>query len=300
MRRVSVATVLLGSALLVGAAPVSAQGPAFGPELLPMLRRVAELMPGERAVSVRFVSLLPGRGPRGAMVEGAPAADTVVAGYPVYQLRFRKDWIMVDAGVDSLFVRPGLTFSRPDYDAVQRGLRGARLLLLTHEHPDHVAALFRSPSLSEVQQHTLLTRAQVRSLVEHPLDRKLGLDSAPAANYLVVDYQGWMPIAPGVVLLQAPGHSAGTQLVYVRLASGKEILIAGDVAWHTSGITEAHQKPERISKAIGEDREAIAAQLKWLKEVSDAGVAVVVYHDQAAHDSLVARGILKQGFDLRP
>jgi hypothetical protein len=79
------AAALVAFALFAAAAAASAQAPAFGPELPPLLRRAADLIPGDAPTAVRVVSLLPGRGPLSAMVEGASPRDSVLVGYPVYQ-----------------------------------------------------------------------------------------------------------------------------------------------------------------------------------------------------------------------
>jgi hypothetical protein len=195
------------------------------------------------------------------MVEGGPA-ELADAADPVFQIRFPRGWIAVDAAMDA-------------------------------------AGVIRSPYLATVQEHTLLTRAQVHSLMTAPNDPLIRLDSATASRYLVLDYDPILPIAPGVVLIKAPGHTPGSQMVYVRLASGSEVVLAGDVAWHSSGITMLRQKPDSVARRLGvvEDRAPIAAELRWLKELTTSGVTVIVAHDRAMIDALVLRGVLKQSFD---
>ncbi len=293
-----VASVLVSVALLTAASGVLAQAPVYGPDLLPELRRAASLIPGSRPASVHVITLAPGRGPLSQMVQGG-GSDSITAGYPAFQVRFPQGWIVIDPTVDRQWVKNRPSFSQAAFDSLQRALVGANLVLLTHEHPDHLAALLHSPFLAQVRPHTLLTRAQVRSLIEHPFEQDLKLDSAEAAKYLVVDYEPLMPIAPGVVLLKAPGHTPGSQMVYVHLATGPELVISGDVAWAMAGITSDRQKPAAVIEKLGEDTVAIAPQLKWLRDVSNAGVAVVVSHDDSSIQELVRRGVLKRGFDLR-
>jgi glyoxylase-like metal-dependent hydrolase (beta-lactamase superfamily II) len=143
----------------------------------------------------------------------------------------------------------------------------------------------------------MLTRPQMRVLLDKPNDPRIKLDSAAASRYLVVDYDPIMPIAPGVVLIKAAGHTSGSQMVYVRLASGRELVLAGDVVWHHAAIASQTLKPESSTKGFGgEDRAAIAQQLEWLKELPPA-ITVIPAHDQALIDGLVARGVLREGFD---
>jgi hypothetical protein len=65
----------------------------------------------------------------------------------------------------------------------------------------------------------MLTRQPVESLVRTPkLISKL--DSAKTNRYIVVDYDGVLPIAPGVVQIRGPRAQAGSQVIYVKLAPG--------------------------------------------------------------------------------
>ncbi len=169
-------------------------------------------------------------------------------------------------------------------------LRGANLIVVTHEHYDHVATVVQSAVADEMAAHTMLTRQQVESLVRTPkLISKL--DSAKVNRYIVVDYEGVLPIAPSVVLIKAPGHTPGSQVIYVTLASEKEVILAGDVAWHHFGIETETQKPD----SIREDRGAIAGELRWLHAADKAGVAVIVSHDGDQLAMLAKSDLLHQG-----
>ena len=291
----------LGLALVAGqlcvAIQAAAQDAAYSPTFLATVRRAADVIPGERPMSVGVLSPDEFMVSVAYMVEGGPSTE-VRAGHPAFQIRFPRGWIMVDAAIDREIAADNKTFSDERYRSIHQALRDARLAVVTHEHQDHVAGLLRSPFLAEVQRHALLTRAQMRVLLDKPNHPRIKLDSAAASRYLVVDYDPIMPIARGVVLIKAAGHTPGSQMVYVRLASGRELVLVGDVAWHISGILTQRQKPEESTKGFGgEDRTAIAQQLRWLKDVS-SDVTAVPSHDQAFIDQLVARGVMRQGFDL--
>jgi glyoxylase-like metal-dependent hydrolase (beta-lactamase superfamily II) len=271
---------------------------SYSAPLLSDVRRAAAVIPGDAPTAIHVVPLNPFRFPLAAMVEGG-SAELADASNPVFQIRFPRGWIAVDAAMDRALVPESKTFSDEQYASIQAMLRDARLVVVTHEHDDHVAGVIRSPFLAAVQQHTLLTRTQLRSLTTSPNDPRIKLDSAAASRYLVLDYDPILPIAPGVVLIKAPGHTPGSQMVYVRLTSGSEVVLAGDVAWHSSGIAMQRQKPDSSTRSFGgEDRAAIATELRWLKDAMAAGVTVIVAHDQVNIASLVARGVLKQGFDV--
>ena len=128
---------------------------------------------------------------------------------------------------------------------------------------------------------------------------EVGLTAEQAGKFLTVSYDRIFPLAPGVVLIKAPGHLPGGQMVYVRSENGQEVLLTGDVVWQKVGIDRGLQKPEQISAQMGEDREAIAQQIEWLRAVESEGIAVVVFHDLALIDQQIAEGILGDGVEFR-
>jgi glyoxylase-like metal-dependent hydrolase (beta-lactamase superfamily II) len=282
--------------LLCAGAQAGAQDVPYSTAFLATVRRAAEVVPGERATSVGVLTPHLFTVPTAVLVEGG-SQNGVQIGQPAFQLRFPRGWIMVDASFDRKAANDE-AFSDERYRRIHEALRDARLIVVTHEHDDHAAGVVRSPFLADVQRHTVLTRAQMRALRDEKSDSSMRLDSAAASRYLVVDYDPIMPIAPGVVLIKAAGHTPGSQMVYVRLASGQELVLAGDVAWQSSAIASQKQKPEETTKSFGgEDRAAIAQQLRWLKELPPE-ITVIVAHDQPFIDRLVARGVLREGFEL--
>jgi glyoxylase-like metal-dependent hydrolase (beta-lactamase superfamily II) len=214
---------------------------------------------------------------------------------------------MVDAGVDrEVETDTTVTIDEDRYQRVQQAVRGANLIVVTHEHHDHIAGVIHTPARDIVAPKTILTRAQVNTLLR-PLPPKPTLGSTPlihltprdAARYLVIDYEQLYPVAPGVVLLKAPGHTPGSQMVYVHLASGQEVLLIGDIAWFMAGIERRLQKPRGISRVMGEDRAALQDQQNWLSGLTRReNVVVVNCHDAAWLRSLVGRGVLKDGLEL--
>ena len=298
MRFIYRVAVVLG-ALLSFPAVLRAQSPFDSTGLLAAIRRAALLAPGDLATRINFVSPHSGiRIARSYAVEGEPR-DSFTVVYPVFQIRFPRGWIIAESALDRAFFPDSKDFSDAKYDSIQQAMHGARLVVVTHEHHDHVAGVVRSPFFSEIQQHTLLDKAQLRGLLEQPNDPRIRIDSTRASHFIVVDYSPLMPIAPGVVLIKAPGHTPGSQMVYVRLVSGAEYILAGDVAWHMSGITDHQQKPEASTRDFGgEDRVAIAKELDWLRGAAASGVIVTVSHDGEWINALAQRGLLHRGFDL--
>lgn len=288
---------VLATVASVLAGPMAqAQGARFDDALLPAIREAAAALPGAAPDAIGVVLLHTFRNPVAGMAEGA-GPDTATVPYPVFQIRRGDEWIMVDAGMDPRWLGASPTFSFEDYSAIQRGLRGAAVNVLTHEHSDHALGVFRGPYVEEIQRRTQLTTAQRRWMLEHPNDTTLKLNPAHADRFRIRDYDAILALAPGVVLIGAPGHTGGSQLVYVRLRSGAEVILVGDVAWHSENITRVAHKPEAAARSFGgEDRAALEPQLRWLRSVRDAGVGLAVSHDLASLDALVARGSLSRGF----
>jgi glyoxylase-like metal-dependent hydrolase (beta-lactamase superfamily II) len=280
------------------AVPLAGQTNPYNESLVAQIRALASAVPGEPPTALRFITYADWRGPAAYALERAPA-ESVDVTFPVFQIRYRQGWIVIDTGSDREVAGPGVTYSQERYSQVQQALRLSRLILVTHEHHDHVARVIRSPFLSEVVPKTLLNRAQVRTLLERPNVPAIRLDSIRATSYLTVDYDLLLPVAPGVVLIKAPGHTPGSQMVYARLSSGREIILAGDIAWLMRGIQDPQQKPDSTSRTLGEDRTAIQRQLEWLRTLAASSEIVVLPgHDRAWLEMWRHRGVLKEGLDL--
>lgn len=279
-------------------ASLSGQATPYTESVIPRLRALATAVPGELPTALHFVTYADWHGPASYALERAPA-ESVDVTFPVFQVRYRRGWIVVDAGSDREVAGPEITYSQERYDQVQQALRRARLILVTHEHHDHVSGVIRSPYLPEVASKTLLNRAQLRTLMERPNVPAIRLDSASAAAYLTVDFDFLLPVAPGVVLIKASGHTPGSQMIYIRLGTGEEVILTGDIAWLMRGIQDLQQKPEATSRDLGEDRAAIEQQLHWLNGLAATSkIAVLPCHDRSWLDTWRKRGVLKEGLDL--
>ena len=282
---------------------LAAQTNPFTDSLLEQVRALARATPGERPRSLHVMKIVESAGPLSNYVTGADSVR-VPSCFSVFQIRYADRWIVVDAGLDSQAIneyytrRP--TFHQDRYDRLETALRDAEHVVLTHEHLDHAVGVERGPYFRTVAAKTLLTAEQLRTLLDPParVDVRLSRDSAAA--FPVLSYDLLFPLAPGVVLIKAPGHTAGSQYVYVQLAGGREILILADLAWQHEGLETGRQRLETTSRALAEDRDALQLQLEWARKIWQEGqVAIVLSHDSRLLDSLVSRGVLVNDFDLR-
>ena len=114
-----------------------------------------------------------------------------------------------------------------------------------------------------------------------------------ARSYIVIDYQSYLPVAPGMTLIKAPGHTPGHQMVYVRLASEREYLFIGDVGWTLDNVTQLKLRPDATMRRIGESAPALMFELTWIKEVMDQeGLIVIPSHDDVLLTDLTAKGLI--------
>jgi glyoxylase-like metal-dependent hydrolase (beta-lactamase superfamily II) len=301
---IRLATVLLAVATYAYPSRVFAQANPYSAALLARIRTAARAIPGPRPRELRYIAIGEAHPPLSFLLAGADT-QRVTSIIPAFQIRFADRWIMVDAALDSTAIvqyygsMAGTAYSKSRYDSLQLALRAADAIVLTHEHFDHANGVQRSSYFKEVAPKTLLTSAQRQSLLHPPTRAFFPMSADSASGFGAVEYDLVHALAPGVVLIKAPGHSPGSQFVYVRLADGHEILLVGDLVWMMAGLTMNHQKPQAASDDLTEDRAAVQLQMDWVRSVmSSDSVAVVAGHDKQWLDTLVGRGLLHVGLDL--
>jgi glyoxylase-like metal-dependent hydrolase (beta-lactamase superfamily II) len=277
-----------------------AQPLAAQPELT-AARGLIHAVPGDLPTAVGYVTIAQESWLLSSAVEGAPNTKVSLP-TPLFQVRFAHGWIMVDAGMDrelAAGAKDASQFFDDRYTQAVAALEGANLIVVTHEHYDHVGLAAHSAVADELAPKTMLTRAQMESLVHNAKMTQIPFDSTHAGRYIVFDYDRDLPIAPGVVLIKAPGHTPRSQVIYVKLASGREVILAGDVAFNHLGIETEKQHPDPNHHVTAEDSAAIANELAWLHQAENSGVSVVISHDGEQLEALARQGILVEGMVAR-
>ncbi len=285
---------------------LAAQATAFDDSLLPKVRAMADATVGGRPQSVHVMKSGESHGLRSGSVEGADSVR-IPSCFPVYQIRWRDRWIVVDAALDTEAIaqyygaaRSRITYHQDRYDRLLQALRDADRVVITHEHLDHAVGVECGPYFRTVAAKTLLTEEQLQTLLHPPARVDVPLPADSAVFFPVLRYDLLYPLAPGVVLIKAPGHTAGSQYVYVKLADGREILLLADLAWQHEGLDLDRQRPEATSRSLAENRDEIRPQLEWARKIWQEGqVAIVLSHDSRLIDTLVSRGVLRNDFDVR-
>jgi glyoxylase-like metal-dependent hydrolase (beta-lactamase superfamily II) len=264
------------------------------------IRQVATVIPGRRALRINVLKFAESRRSKKFSVQGAPDEPSVQA-RTVFQVVFADGTVMIDSGMDEqvhrFFGRGVIEPYYPDAARqVERALRSARAIIITHEHGDHVAGVIRTPLVAELAPKTLLTRAQIQALESDPQMPEIKITPDMASHYNVVDYEKFLPFGPGVALIKAPGHTPGSQMVYVAVESGREYLFIGDAAWHMDGVRLIKGKD---APWIQEDQAALLAQLEWLNELyrTEKNVFIIASHDDEERKALIAKGVLGDGLE---
>jgi glyoxylase-like metal-dependent hydrolase (beta-lactamase superfamily II) len=258
----------------------------------------------------RLAGVTPGGKPIAIEVEGVglfkPPAAFVVAGdswkasdLPVYSYRvvYPQTSVIIDTALNNELSGGNLdSFDAAAFARIQAAMSQASLILVTHEHADHIGGLTTHPNLAAVLTAAKLTREQIANSAatlpakfpDHALD-----------GYVPLEYLKYQAVAPGMVLIKSPGHTPGSQMVYVQTADGKEFLFIGDVAWHFRNIELQRERPRFVTQfTIEEDRAAVFGQLGALHRLHQAEpqINIVPGHDGTAVERLIDAGLMKARF----
>lgn len=266
------------------------------------LRRLADAVPGAKPSAVRVERVAAFEFPSTAVVAGDGWAPTQLPVFS-YQLTYAdRGPLIIDAALDEATAQRESAhgFDAAAFARVTQALDEAGLVVVTHEHFDHLGGLSTHPRLAKLGARVQLTKAQ---LADPDKQQPLTFPAEVAGSLSLLDFEGGHAVAPGVVLWRAPGHTPGSQLVFVQTAGGAEYLFLGDVAWHLANVERVRERARLVTAVfLGEDRDAVLAQLAALHALAQAepGLHLVPGHDGPVVDALIRAGHLVQQFQATP
>lgn len=291
--------VLLALALVIGIGGYVLLGFSPVPETssyeidLPQIRQLA--VDGGRALPLRLNTMI--------VAEGAYPEIMVIAGggfqeqrmpFSAFQVVYDDRTVVIDATLaqaDHQAMFPGQPYDTGKFDRLQAALRASSLILATHEHFDHIGGLAKSPYLDEITGKIALTREQIENA-----GAETGFTPAMLARLTPIAYEQYHRAAPGIVLMKAPGHSPGGQMIYIRLQSGVEYLLVGDIVWNSKNIGRLTGRP--LLLGFMEDRQATANEIRALHTLMQNGtIHLIVSHDGDQIESYIRQGVLGEGFE---
>jgi glyoxylase-like metal-dependent hydrolase (beta-lactamase superfamily II) len=274
--------------------PVVFERGTFHPDLA-TIRAMGTALPGALPVAVNGVRVAASIRPRKFVIEGGDDRPVTMP-RTAFQIVYPDCSVMIDSGLDKA-THDSFSPDKPDpyypeqFAKLSRALAQARLIVLTHHHADHVAGVLCAPNFSELAAKTIITADLADCMMDTPHRPHLKLSPQASRKFIMLDYPRYYPVAPGVVLIKSPGHSADSQMVYIRLQSGREVLHSVDSAWIMDNILKLKGK---AAPWVKEDVPAVMGQLRWLKHVVEAetNITILVTHDDALFEQLTRSGAL--------
>lgn len=269
---------------------------AAKPVTIEQLRGLAGTLPGARPTGVELELVAQRHLPRSLFAAG-PGMDRALIGVMAWRLPVPgQAAILVDTGLHRIDAAAmGMAEYWPERQhKVDREMDRAGLILTTHEHPDHLGPLARmgGPALLE--------------------KARLNPGQLPPSRYAAtLTWQGPLPqarltgdepqaVAAGVVVIPAPSHTPGSQMIYVRLADGREVLFAGDIATMTASWQELRARSRLVGDHLApENRGEVYAWLRTIRALKQQAPALLVIpgHDfEWLIQDKAARSTVRVGF----
>ena len=256
------------------------------------LRRLADSLPGEKPETIRVEEMEQVEFPKVAVVAGAGWTFVKLPVF-AYQLGYADRTVMVDTSLDPAVVKNPTPTQTETFARISAALEKASLIVVTHEHFDHVGGLFTHP-----RRDQLAARLTDEQLADPSKYDPLVLPAGAFKDRVPFSYQRAVAIAPGVVLWKARGHTPGSQMVFVKRKDGEEFLLLGDVSWHSANYEQVRERARLVTLIMGEDRSEVLRQLAAVNALvaAEPKLHVIPGHDGPAMKKLLDAGLLISHF----
>lgn len=274
--------------------------PPYSQNLLNTIQQQANSVPGNLPTAIHYIEYATTKRTMADTIEGGDAKTPYIQSRTAYQIVYPSGTIMIDSGMteqmNNFFGKPDdQTYNQKKNEQIQNALLNANKIIITHEHGDHVGGVIQTKYFNQLAPKTLLTFEQANSLENTPQMPAMRLNKNQANQFDLIDFREYLPVAPGVVLIKAPGHTPGEIMVYVKLQNKEQYIIAGDVSWTYQGVQTKTTKPAAQIKRIKENPEQIKQELEWLHTAIQHHIHVIANHDEKLHQDLAQKGFLIEG-----
>jgi glyoxylase-like metal-dependent hydrolase (beta-lactamase superfamily II) len=269
------------------------------------VRKLAKAGGGELPVEVRSLVVAEASMPRWFAMAGG-GCGSIPFDIVAYQVVYPGGTVIIDSCFDKEEAYDGIavfflrkfqlnTYSQENYEILQESLRNASLILVTHEHFDHIGGIAASPYPTEIIPHLLLTKEQA----EGPIATDPRFLGGEFSGYVPLSYEGpYYSAKPGIVLIKAPGHAPGQQIIYVTTKDGNEYLFIGDIIWNRENLKRRVYRP-RIS-SMKDDLDSAREEFRWvLEKLYDDPSNKIIYvisHDRDQLGEYIKAGVITEGF----
>ena len=300
--------VLLFFCTLIGVYQLSAQTQLldrlrqepFNPEIS-KLRELSNIIPGERPTQINVEKIAETIRPASIVVKGEDSNSKMTLARTVYQIQYPNGTIMLDSGMDlethNTFGKNEEPYFAEKFDLVKQALTNSNLIILTHYHADHIAGVIRSNNFEDLAKKTWVTESTANLLVNNPHKATTHISQEDVNKFIIVNDSKYMPIAPGVVLFTAPGHTPDSKMIYIHLADGREFIHSVDSGWSMDNIQKEKMKN---ASWVSENEVQLLQQYQWLNKIANENKDIVILctHDNVQYDKYTKDGTLGNGLKI--
>lgn len=256
------------------------------------IRLMSQSIDGPLAQRIEVETLSHTFAPKIAMAAGTDWSQVDLARNS-FKVTFPNQSVLIETGQSRA---NAMRFGADSYDdeAWQRMLEAmtsAQIILITHGHADHAGGLLELAGDEGVQAAARLNANQIEAMKSGGL--------AATAFEPALDADGPLAVAPGIVVIPAPGHTPGSQLVYVKLQDAREYLFVGDTASLADNVRLLRPWSRYVmSNMSGDDRPAVFLQSRAIQVLLnlEPQIYLVPGHDATETESLIDGGAFTRGF----
>ena len=147
---------------------VDSSAPSSGSYSIDMVevRRLAGSMTGEKPQEIRVEHVASFEFPATAAVAG-DGWETLDVPVQSFQLVFPDKTAIIDTALTKALAKDAPKFYGDAYDRMTAAMDTASLIVITHEHLDHIGGLSRHPNLKRLLDFTKLSKEQVDNQAEY-------------------------------------------------------------------------------------------------------------------------------------